>query len=62
MTSANSFGSNLVFGGIAGVIGTTTVFPLDMVKTRLQNQRVEAGVKPYNGVVDCFKKIVKAGL
>lgn len=34
------FVGKLVVGGVAGVIGTLAIFPLDMSKTRLQNQKV----------------------
>jgi len=50
---------NLIMGGTAGIIGACSTFPLDMVKTRMQNQRTVPGeAKMYNSVVDCFKKII----
>jgi hypothetical protein len=30
---------NLIGGGVAGIVGTSVMFPVDMVKTRLQNQK-----------------------
>jgi len=49
---------NLVMGGTAGIIGACCTYPLDMVKTRMQNQK--ASQKLYNSSLDCFRKIIKA--
>eukprot|EP01031_Cornospumella_fuschlensis_P033175 gene33175-40137_t len=44
----------LVVGAVAGVVGTCCIFPIDMVKTRLQaNDKGK-----YSGPVDVVKKIV----
>lgn len=41
----------IINGGIAGVIGVSVVFPLDLVKTRLQNQVVgPAGERMYSSM------------
>ena len=41
----------IVNGGIAGIIGVSVVFPLDLVKTRLQNQVVGLnGEKMYSSM------------
>lgn len=36
---APSLPAKLINGGIAGLIGVTCVFPIDLAKTRLQNQQ-----------------------
>eukprot|EP01087_Luapelamoeba_hula_P024076 TRINITY_DN9042_c3_g1_i1.p1 TRINITY_DN9042_c3_g1~~TRINITY_DN9042_c3_g1_i1.p1 ORF type:complete len:328 (-),score=54.57 TRINITY_DN9042_c3_g1_i1:31-987(-) len=55
------FASKLVVGGIAGVVATSIIFPIDIVKTRLQNQVVGAnGERKYKGAWDCFRKTVRA--
>lgn len=34
-----SLPAKFINGGIAGLVGVTCVFPIDLAKTRLQNQR-----------------------
>lgn len=41
----------IINGGIAGIIGVSCVFPLDLVKTRLQNQQIGPnGEKMYKSM------------
>lgn len=55
----NNLALKLINGAIAGVVGTLIIFPIDMVKTRLQNQRIGTdGRFPYKGGLDCFKQII----
>lgn len=43
-------------GGLAGIIGVASVFPIDLAKTRLQNQRV--GSEAYKSMLDCLRKVI----
>ncbi|RFU73169.1 mitochondrial 2-oxodicarboxylate carrier 2 [Trichoderma arundinaceum] len=47
-------------GAIAGVSEILVMYPLDVVKTRVQLQTGKgAGAESYNGMLDCFQKIIK---
>lgn len=47
-------------GSIAGAVGATAVYPIDLVKTRLQNQRTGmVGELMYKNSFDCFKKVIR---
>ncbi|KAG7309309.1 hypothetical protein JYU34_005251 [Plutella xylostella] len=51
----------IINGGIAGIVGVSCVFPIDLVKTRLQNQKIgPTGEKQYKSMVDCFKQTYRA--
>ncbi|XP_069581953.1 mitochondrial glutamate carrier 1-like [Brachyistius frenatus] len=53
-----SLPAKLINGGIAGMVGVTCVFPIDLAKTRLQNQRSEQQI--YRNMMDCLIKTVKS--
>ncbi|KAG9236951.1 mitochondrial carrier domain-containing protein [Amylocarpus encephaloides] len=47
-------------GAVAGVSEILVMYPLDVVKTRVQLQTGKGtGADSYNGMVDCFRKIIK---
>uniref|UniRef100_A0A8C4H3X0 Mitochondrial glutamate carrier 2 n=1 Tax=Dicentrarchus labrax TaxID=13489 RepID=A0A8C4H3X0_DICLA len=49
--------AKLINGGVAGLVGVTCVFPIDLAKTRLQNQQ---GVQVYKGMLDCLAKTIRS--
>jgi solute carrier family 25 aspartate/glutamate transporter 12/13 len=48
-------------GAFAGACGATAVYPIDLVKTRMQNQRTGSyiGELMYSNSIDCFKKVLR---
>lgn len=52
-------GYHFLLGSIAGAFGAFMVYPIDLVKTRMQNQRgANPGQRLYNNSLDCFKKVI----
>ncbi|XP_034032945.1 mitochondrial glutamate carrier 1 [Thalassophryne amazonica] len=52
-----SLTAKLINGGVAGLVGVTCVFPIDLAKTRLQNQQ---GIRAYKGMLDCLAKTLRS--
>nr|XP_028683849.1 mitochondrial glutamate carrier 2 isoform X4 [Macaca mulatta] len=52
-----SITAKLINGGVAGLVGVSCVFPIDLAKTRLQNQH---GKAMYKGMIDCLMKTARA--
>lgn len=64
MANANAdfgFLPRILNASIAGIIGVTCVFPLDLAKTRWQNTPAAVAGQPrlYNSYLDCFTKTLK---
>ena len=47
-------------GSVAGAAGAFVVYPIDLVKTRMQNQRSGVTVQEfmYRNSFDCFRKVI----
>jgi solute carrier family 25 glutamate transporter 18/22 len=50
--------AKIINGGVAGMVGVASLFPIDLAKTRLQNQTV--GNEVYKSMLDCLRKVIKA--
>lgn len=51
---------HFALGSIAGAFGAFMVYPIDLVKTRMQNQRsTRPGERLYNNSIDCAKKVIR---
>ncbi|KAF5003566.1 hypothetical protein FDECE_9893 [Fusarium decemcellulare] len=60
LMSVLTSGYNFALGSVAGAFGAFMVYPIDLVKTRLQNQRgAQPGQRLYKNSIDCFQKVVR---
>lgn len=51
---------HFVLGSIAGAFGAFMVYPIDLVKTRMQNQRSgRPGQVLYKNSIDCFQRVIR---
>lgn len=51
---------HFALGSLAGAFGAFMVYPIDLVKTRMQNQRSSrVGQMLYKNSLDCAKKVIK---
>ncbi|KAH8891398.1 mitochondrial carrier [Thozetella sp. PMI_491] len=51
---------NFMLGSVAGAFGAFMVYPIDLVKTRMQNQRgASPGQRLYTNSIDCFRKVIR---
>lgn len=60
----SSFWFDFMAGGVSGGIAKTVTAPIERVKLLLQvqdasQQMADTGVKKYDGIVDCFKRVNK---
>jgi len=51
--------SQMLSGGLAGACTISLVFPLDFARTKLSTDVLAGGKRQYNGLFDCFSKVVR---
>lgn len=57
----DGLGTHVLASFAAGFVASVASNPVDVIKTRVMNMKVEAGIAPpYKGAIDCALKTVKA--
>ena len=46
-------------GGFSGAFGASVVYPINLLRTRLQTQGTKEHPRTYTGIVDCTKQTLK---
>eukprot|EP01117_Protostelium_nocturnum_P011151 TRINITY_DN4049_c0_g4_i1.p1 TRINITY_DN4049_c0_g4~~TRINITY_DN4049_c0_g4_i1.p1 ORF type:complete len:305 (+),score=81.31 TRINITY_DN4049_c0_g4_i1:205-1119(+) len=59
IVSEDKFATHLVASLMAGFMGTLFSNPIDVMKTRIMNQRIVNGIPTYLGMTDCLRKTIK---
>ncbi|KAK3940741.1 calcium-binding mitochondrial carrier protein [Diplogelasinospora grovesii] len=60
LSQAGESAYSFVLGSLAGAFGAFMVYPIDLVKTRIQNQRGQnPGQRLYKNSLDCFRKVIR---
>ena len=59
-TIINGLDATIINGLVAGTIGAFTVYPIDVIKTRMQNQNLKIE-KLYNSGFDCARQLWNQG-
>ncbi|MES1911486.1 MAG: hypothetical protein MHM6MM_003908 [Cercozoa sp. M6MM] len=53
-------GEKVAFSGVAGAVATTCIFPIDLVKTKMQDQKTSAGQQArYRNPLHCFTSVMR---
>ncbi|KAI5558341.1 hypothetical protein BDE02_17G033900 [Populus trichocarpa] len=58
---SDGIGTHVAASFLAGFVASVASNPIDVIKTRVMNMKVEPGVEPpYKGALDCAMKTIKA--
>jgi len=53
--------ARMAAGAVAGVVGWLSIYPLDVLRSRINAQGVGGAEKRYSGVIDCARKTWREG-